>query len=72
MVRRRVKLSDQIRLAVDASGLSRYRIAKELGVAESTMSRFMAGKGGLSLANLDLLADLLGLDITASRRRQKE
>jgi transcriptional regulator with XRE-family HTH domain len=68
---RRVKLSDQVRRAVDASGLSRYRISKELGVAESTMSRFMSGQGGLSLANLDALADLLGLDIVAPRRSTK-
>ncbi len=71
MAERRVRLSDQVRRAVDASGLSRYRIAKELGVAESTMSRFMAGKGGLSLANLDGLADLLGLDLAAPRRPKK-
>jgi transcriptional regulator with XRE-family HTH domain len=69
MGRRRVSLSDQIRRAVDASGLSRYRIAKELGIAESTMSRFMAGKGGLSLANLDALADLLNLNIAAEPGR---
>ena len=42
------KLSEQIRQAVDASELSRYRISKSLGIAESTMSRFMAG-GGLSM-----------------------
>ena len=71
MATRRVKLSDQVRRAVDASGLSRYRISKELGVAESTMSRFMSGQGGLSLANLDALADLLGLDIVAPRRSTK-
>jgi transcriptional regulator with XRE-family HTH domain len=64
-------LSDQVRRAVDASGLSRYRIAKEIGMAESTMSRFMSGQGGLSLANLDALADLLGLDIAAPRRPTK-
>jgi transcriptional regulator with XRE-family HTH domain len=71
MAKPRVRLSDQIRRAVDASGLSRYRIAKELGVAESTMSRFMSGYGGLSLANIDALADLLGLDITTTRRPTK-
>jgi transcriptional regulator with XRE-family HTH domain len=71
MAKRRIKLSDQIRRAVDASGLSRYRISKEIGVAESTMSRFMSGQGGLSLANLDALADLLGLDIAAPRRSTK-
>jgi transcriptional regulator with XRE-family HTH domain len=71
MAKPRVKLSDQVRRAVDASGLSRYRIAKDIGVAESTVSRFMAGKGGLSLANLDAMADLLGLDIAASKRRTR-
>jgi transcriptional regulator with XRE-family HTH domain len=72
VAKRRVKLSDQVRRAVDASGLSRYRIAKTIGVAESTMSRFMAGKGGLSLANLDTLADLLGLNVAAPRRPKKK
>ena len=62
MKEQRIKLSDQIRQAVDASGLSRYRIAKELGISESTMSRFMAGSG-LLLDNLDALADLLEIDI---------
>jgi transcriptional regulator with XRE-family HTH domain len=65
----RKRLSDEIRDAVEASGLSRYRIARELGVAESTMSRFMGRKGGLSLDNLDRLADLLGLHITTEPRR---
>jgi len=59
----RVRLSDQIRRAVDASGLSRYRICKTLGVAESTMSRFMTGKGGLSMEVLDALADLLQINL---------
>jgi transcriptional regulator with XRE-family HTH domain len=66
--KQRVKLSEQIRRAVDASGMSRYRICKELGIAESTMSRFMAGKGGLSMDNLDSLADLLHLDIVTGKR----
>jgi transcriptional regulator with XRE-family HTH domain len=57
------KLSDEIRDAVEGSGLSRYRIARELGVAESTISRFMSGKGGLSLENIDRLAGLLGLGV---------
>jgi transcriptional regulator with XRE-family HTH domain len=68
MEKRRARLSDQIRRAVDASGLSRYRISKRLGVAESTLSRFMSG-GGLSMENLDALADLLGLNIAAGKRK---
>jgi transcriptional regulator with XRE-family HTH domain len=64
-----VKLSDQIRQAVDASGLSRYRICKTLGIAESTLSRFMSGKGGLSQEYIDGVADLLELNIVAGKRR---
>jgi len=62
------KLSDQIRDAVDASEMSRYRMCKELGVAESTMSRFMSG-GGMELANVDALAELLGLSINIVSKR---
>jgi transcriptional regulator with XRE-family HTH domain len=61
--------TDQIRDAVEASGLSRYRIAKELGIAESTMSRFMTGKGGLRLKTLDQLAVLLGLIVITKPKR---
>jgi transcriptional regulator with XRE-family HTH domain len=68
----RKSLSDEIREAVDRSGLTRYRIAKELGIAESTMSRFMTRKGGLTMASLDRLAELLGLHITAEPRDRKD
>lgn len=74
MSSRRVSFSDQIRRAVDASDLTRYRICKEIGLSESTLSRFMAGKGGLSLDALDKLADLLRLVIAVapeSGRRKK-
>jgi transcriptional regulator with XRE-family HTH domain len=56
---------------VDASGLSRYRICKELGIAQSTMSGFMSGKNGLSLEILDALADLLDLNVVVGKPRPK-
>lgn len=68
MAKKRIKLSDQVRAAVDASELSRYRIAKELNISESTMSRFMSGEVGLSMEYLDRLADLLGLNITTEKK----
>jgi ribosome-binding protein aMBF1 (putative translation factor) len=57
------KISDEIRDAVNASGMSRYSIAKNLEIVESTMSRFMSGKGGLSMDYIDRLAELLGIHI---------
>ena len=70
MKMRRSKLSDQVRQAVDASGLSRYRISKTLGIAESTMSRFMSGHGGLSMEVLDALADLLDLNLAPGKTKK--
>jgi transcriptional regulator with XRE-family HTH domain len=64
--------SDQVRGAVDASGLSRYRICKEIRISEATMSRFMNGKGGLSIASLDRLSALLGLEIVTRPRATKQ
>jgi hypothetical protein len=59
----RKSFSDQIRAGVDASGMSRYAICKAIGFNQGAMSRFMAGDGGLSMAVVDRLADLLGLDV---------
>jgi ribosome-binding protein aMBF1 (putative translation factor) len=57
----RKAFSDEIREAVRASGRSCYDIARELNTATSTMTRFLNGEVGLSLAMLDKLAALLGL-----------
>jgi len=63
--KRRTKLSDQVRQAIDASGVSRYRICMEIRLDQAVMSRFMDGRSGLSVQNLDALADVLGLDLVA-------
>ena len=62
-----IKLSEQIRQAIDAAPMSRYRICKAVGLSEATMSRFMSGQGGLSLQKLDAIAELLGWRIEVSR-----
>lgn len=71
MAAKRLKLSDQVRREVDRSWMSRYRIAKSLGVSEATLSRFMAGKHGLLTSTLDRLADLLGLHIMVKHPKRK-
>lgn len=72
MGRKRVKFSDEIRRAVDACGMSRYAICKELGIPESQMSRFMAGTRWLGRENLDALARLLDLHVVAGKPRRKK
>jgi transcriptional regulator with XRE-family HTH domain len=63
------KLSDQIREAISACGTTRYALAKKVGIPESALSRFMAGKQGLTLATLDKLSDILGLEIITTVQR---
>ncbi len=63
------KLSDRIRKLIDGCGMTRYRIWRETGIDQATLSRFMAG-GGLSMDNLDKLAEFLNLDITTRRKRR--
>lgn len=64
MAKKLSSLGDQIRAAIDASGLTRYRICKETGIEEASMSRFMLRKGGMTLAALERVAELLQLEVT--------
>jgi hypothetical protein len=61
-------ISQQLRDAIDASGMSRYRICKEIRLPESTMSRFMSGRCGLALETVDRLGELLELTVVATSR----
>jgi hypothetical protein len=54
-------LTHQIRVAVKASPYSAYRISKMTGIPESTLSRFLLGRAGMTLKNLDKLAAALDL-----------
>jgi ribosome-binding protein aMBF1 (putative translation factor) len=71
MTKRRDKLTDQIRRAIDESGVSRYRLWKETGIDQAVLSRFMAGKAGMTLKSLDVLADALELQVVAGRSKRK-
>ena len=71
--RRPTSLREQLRAAIAASGMTRYRLARLSGVCESSLSRFMAGSGGLSIDSIDRLwIDrlwmVLGLRISAAPR----
>jgi transcriptional regulator with XRE-family HTH domain len=65
---RPVKLTDQLRKAIDDSGLTRYRIAQETGIDESALAKFYNGHRGLSMEALDALGEYLGLRIVMDRK----
>ena len=68
MGKRRVKLSEQIRRAVESCGVTMYRIWKETGIDPATLARFMSGERGLPMKTTDTLGDFLELNITGGKR----
>lgn len=67
MNKKRIKLSDQVRKAVDASPMSRYAICKAASIDNAVICRFMAGERGLNMETLDTLADVLDLNIVVGK-----
>jgi len=65
------KPSARVRRAVAESGLSNRALCLAAGLDQATLSRFMAGTRGISLATLDVLADVLGLELVAQRTGRK-
>lgn len=61
MGKQRETLSQQLRRAILEAPITRYRMAKELGIHASTLSRFVNGERGLPLELIDRLGELLGL-----------
>ena len=65
MDKKRTKLIDQVRQAGSQCGISHNALARAAGIDKSALSRFFSGARGLSMANIDALADVLRLDIVA-------
>ncbi|GAB5444703.1 MAG: hypothetical protein Fues2KO_50520 [Fuerstiella sp.] len=62
---------EQLRGAIEASEKSRYRIARETGISESQLSRFMTGEKGLSPDAMEKVADCLNLEFILRPKRRK-
>jgi len=63
-------LSEELRRAVDASGLSRERICRRTGIDRAAMSRFIYGQQAIGPDRADKLAHLLKLDIVGAASRR--
>jgi hypothetical protein len=63
--KQRLRLSDELRQAIERSGVSRYSIWQQTGIDQGSLSKFMDGERGLGIESIDKLADLLGLHIVA-------
>ncbi|NLF09478.1 MAG: helix-turn-helix domain-containing protein [Pirellulaceae bacterium] len=73
MTKKRYKLiSDQLRQAIDDSGMTRYRISKETGISETALALFYNGQRGLSMKALNALGKCLELKIVLGRKPEKK
>ena len=63
-------LSDQLRLAILKSSVSRYQIAKATGVSQSTLSKFVLRQRGISVEAMDAVAAYLNLQLVPSKRNR--
>jgi transcriptional regulator with XRE-family HTH domain len=64
--------ADQLRQAIERSGLTRYRVAKLSGISEAVLSRFANGQTDLSLTNTDKLCAALGLRVVLESKGTKQ
>src|SRR5437899_696574 len=59
-------LSRSLKRAMKHSPKTSYQLAKEAGVSQIMVSRFLSGKRDIRLATADRLAHVLGLKLVAS------
>jgi transcriptional regulator with XRE-family HTH domain len=70
-VKKPVKISDQLRAAIEAAGESRYQISKQTGINQSILSRFVRGETKLDGVNIDKLAAYLALELVRVKQQRK-
>lgn len=56
-------IADQLRQAIERSGMTRYRVSQLSGISEAVLSRFATGQTDLTLGNTDKLCAALGLQV---------
>jgi len=61
-------LADQLRAAIEDSGLTAYRIGIETGLPAPTISRFIKSERDLTLETASRIAAYLGLRLVRAER----
>ncbi len=71
MSKKKENLEQQIKEAIEASGLTCYEIAKRSGVPQPVLSRFVNDKRGINLSTASKLADAFGLELRPRQAKRK-
>ena len=74
MAKAKHDIEDQLRAAILASDMSRYRLAKLSDVSEGQLSRFVMDKDDprhrtLTLTSAARVAEVLGLELTTRKKK---
>jgi predicted XRE-type DNA-binding protein len=64
-----MEILDIIRQAIEQSGKTQYRIAEDMGLNESHLSKFVRGEAGLSFDRLVALLEYLGMELTIQPKK---
>lgn len=64
-------ISQTLREKVIESGLSQFQLYRESGVNRVSIGRFLAGRTGLSMEQLDMLAVYFGLELRPAKAKRK-
>ena len=63
-----MSLSEQLRRAVDESGLTLYAVAKRSGLTYSVLHRFVVKGQDIKLGSAEQLADLFSMRLTRPQK----
>ncbi len=63
---------DAIRHAIAESGKTRYRLWQETGISQAQLCEFLHGRRGMSVENLETLAEALELRIIVRPAKQRK
>ena len=61
-------IHELVQSAMEAEGISAYKISTETGLSQGLLSRFLRGQSPLSLRALTLVLDVLEYELTIRKR----
>jgi hypothetical protein len=66
-----MSISEQLRAAIRNHG-SQYRVAKDSGVPQPMLQRFLSGERSLHLTTVDRLCEFFGMKLSRPTRKRPE
>jgi len=71
MTKKTPLLTEQLRQAILDCGETQSDVCRATGIDKSALSRFMSGERGVSMENLNILGQYLGLDLVPRRQPKR-